>query len=267
MGEGVEVVADARSARATETAPVVDDDAVTRGQQGMQLGLPRTAVQGPPVQERDCCRTAAEVLVVELDRVGIFLADGDGSHGSSCDDAVPALVSTDRAAATGAQAVRGRRAVPENAFRLTRAFGIGVETAGAVRAQSTNAETPKAMARNNTIRPRRTAAPKRMTDIRVAGTARVTANSGGMARQAERKTMGTPQRWSPRSSSSRSDHALSLVRTRPAGLRGRSRRSRSRPINRERPPRRRANTMPTLPMACPTAQPTAVVTSSVNPPT
>jgi hypothetical protein len=33
-----------------------------------------------------------------------------------------------------------------------------------------------------------------MTDIRVAGTARVTAYSGGMARQAERKTIGTPHR-------------------------------------------------------------------------
>jgi hypothetical protein len=60
--------------------------------------------------------------------------------------------------------------------------------------QLTKAETPKAMARNSTIRPRRTAAPKGMTDIRVAGTARVTAYSGGMARQAERKTIGTPHR-------------------------------------------------------------------------
>jgi len=60
--------------------------------------------------------------------------------------------------------------------------------------QLTNAETPKAMARNSTIRPRSTATPKRMTDIRVAGTARVTAYSGGIARQAERKTMGTPHR-------------------------------------------------------------------------
>jgi hypothetical protein len=40
------------------------------------------------------------------------------------------------------------------------------------------------MARNNIKRPRRTATPKRMIDIRVAGTARVTAYSGGMARQA-----------------------------------------------------------------------------------
>ena len=60
--------------------------------------------------------------------------------------------------------------------------------------QLTNAETPKAMARNSTIRPRSTATPKGMTDIRVAGTARVTAYSGGIARQAERKTMGTPHR-------------------------------------------------------------------------
>jgi hypothetical protein len=52
----------------------------------------------------------------------------------------------------------------------------------------------------------------------------------------------------------RSDQARSLVRTRPAGLRGRSR---SRRTRRELPPRRRATTMPTLPMVCPTAQPTA----------
>ena len=44
-----------------------------------------------------------------------------------------------------------------------------------VGAQLTNAETPKAMARNSTIRPRSTATPNGMTDIRVAGTARVTA--------------------------------------------------------------------------------------------
>jgi hypothetical protein len=99
---------------------------------------------------------------------------------------------------------------------------------GDVQAQSTNDETPKAMARYSNIRPMRTATPNGMTDILVAGTARVTAYSGGMATHAERKTMGTPHRCSPRSPSSRSDQALSLVRTRPAGLRGRSRRSRSR---------------------------------------
>jgi hypothetical protein len=49
-----------------------------------------------------------------------------------------------------------------------------------------------------------------MTDIRVAGTARVTAYSGGTARQAERKTMGTPHRRLPSSPSSLSDQALSL---------------------------------------------------------
>ena len=65
---------------------------------------------------------------------------------------------------------------------------------GAVNAQSTNAETPKAMARNSTILPRKTATPKGMTDILVAGTARVTGYSGGIARQAERKTMGIPHR-------------------------------------------------------------------------
>ena len=67
-----------------------------------------------------------------------------------------------------------------------------ISNEGDVKAQSTNAETPNAMARNSTIRPRSTATPKGMTDIRVAGTARVTAYSGGIARQAERKTMGTP---------------------------------------------------------------------------
>jgi hypothetical protein len=64
---------------------------------------------------------------------------------------------------------------------------ISIAARGAVKAQSTNAETPKAMARNSTILPRNTATPKGMTDIRVAGTARVTGYSGGIARQAERK--------------------------------------------------------------------------------
>jgi hypothetical protein len=61
--------------------------------------------------------------------------------------------------------------------------------------------------------------------------------------QAERKTINTPHQRLPKNPTMRSDQARSLVRMRPAGLRGRSR---SRRTRRELPPRRRASTVPDL---------------------
>jgi hypothetical protein len=55
--------------------------------------------------------------------------------------------------------------MPHAVVGLSGAQRISSAARGAVKAQSTNAETPKAMARNSTILPRNTATPKGMTDM------------------------------------------------------------------------------------------------------
>jgi hypothetical protein len=81
-GEGVEVVARRRLAGSSEAPAVVRDDSVTCSEQGPDLLLPGCAAQRPSMDQHDR-PTRAVVLVVELDGLGVFLANNERAHHTS----------------------------------------------------------------------------------------------------------------------------------------------------------------------------------------
>ena len=79
LGEGVVVVADGGLARLAKAAAVIGDDAVSGLQQDTFLLLPGVSVQWVSVDQDDRL-PGAVILVVDVDVVGVFLANGDRGH-------------------------------------------------------------------------------------------------------------------------------------------------------------------------------------------
>jgi hypothetical protein len=78
-GERVVVVAGSDLRRLAEAPPIVSDDAVSGGEQFPRLTLPAVTVQRISVDQNDGL-TRALILIVELDRGAVLVADGDVSH-------------------------------------------------------------------------------------------------------------------------------------------------------------------------------------------